>query len=273
MQVTANGLVIREKILSNDNRLLTILTDECGLVRAFVKSVKKLGGSLAAATDLFTYSSFVLFSNKEQYSVNSAESIQIFYHLRDDLEKTALASYMGQLAEELAPQGEQAEEYLRLFLNSLYLLEQNKRTVDFIKPLFELRMLTLAGYMPDLVGCQNCGEYYDADGFYFFPTAGRILCSDCAGEIPPQGSIPLTKAQLAAMRHIIYSESNRVFQFKMSAEGLQNLGRITEFYLLNQLGKTLSTLDFYHSLREMTLSLQPQLQSQQPLQEQPQPQQ
>lgn len=272
MQVTANGLVIREKILSNDNRLLTILTDEYGLVRAFVKSVKKLGGSLAAATDLFTYSSFVLFSNKEQYSVNSAESIQIFYHLRDDLEKTALASYMGQLAEELAPQGEQAEEYLRLFLNSLYLLEQNKRTVDFIKPLFELRMLTLAGYMPDLVGCQNCGEY-DADGFYFSPTAGGILCSDCAGEIPPQGSIPLTKAQLAAMRHIIYSESNRVFQFKMSAEGLQNLGRITEFYLLNQLGKTLSTLDFYHSLREMTLSLQPQLQSQQPLQEQPQPQQ
>ena len=42
MQVTANGLVIHERVLSNDNRLLTILTAEYGIVRAFVKLVKKL---------------------------------------------------------------------------------------------------------------------------------------------------------------------------------------------------------------------------------------
>ena len=121
MQVTANGLVIHERVLSNDNRLLTILTAEYGIVRAFVKLVKKLGGTMSASTDLFAYSSFVLFHNKDQYSINSAEANRIFYHLRDDLEMTALASYMGQLTEELAPEGEEAEEYLKLFLNCLHL--------------------------------------------------------------------------------------------------------------------------------------------------------
>lgn len=48
MQVTANGLVIHERVLSNDNRLLTILTAEYGIVRAFVKLVKKLGGTMSA---------------------------------------------------------------------------------------------------------------------------------------------------------------------------------------------------------------------------------
>ncbi len=254
MQVTANGLVIREQVLSNDNRLLTILTEQYGLIRAFVKSVKKLGGTMAAATDLFTYSSFVLFSNKDQYSVNSAETMQIFYRIRDDLEKTSLASYLAQLTEELAPQGEDAGEYLKLFLNCLYMLEQNKRTVDFIKPLFELRMLTMSGYMPNLVGCQNCGEY-EAEGFCFFPLTGTLLCQKCADGILPKDSIPITKAQLAAMRHIIYSESSRVFQFKMSEQGLQNLGKITELYLKMQLEKNFPALDFYHSLRQMTLSL------------------
>ena len=90
MQVTANGLVIHERVLSNDNRLLTILTAEYGIVRAFVKLVKKLGGTMSASTDLFAYSSFVLFHNKDQYSINSAEANRIFYHLRDDLEMTAL---------------------------------------------------------------------------------------------------------------------------------------------------------------------------------------
>lgn len=253
MQVTANGLVIREKMLSNDNRLITILTEEYGVVRAFVKSLKKLSGSLAAATDLFAYSSFVLFHNKEQYSINSAETNRIFYRLREDLEKTSLASYMGQLAEELAPEGEEAREYLHFFLNCLHLLEQDKRTTDFIKPVFELRMLTMAGYMPDLVGCQNCGEY-EAEGFFFFPTTGALLCSSCCQGVPPQGSICLTAAQLSAMRHIIYSEANRVFQFKMSPEGLINLGKITEFYLKTQLDKSFSALDFYHSLKNMNFS-------------------
>lgn len=93
-------------------------------------------------------------------------------------------------------------------------MEQKKRTVDFIKPVFELRMLTMSGYMPDLVGCQQCGEY-EAEGFYFFPATGTLVCTDCQ-KVPPQGSILLTKAQLAAMRHIIYSESGRIFGFKMS---------------------------------------------------------
>lgn len=262
MQVTANGLVIHERVLSNDNRLLTILTAEYGIVRAFVKLVKKLGGTMSASTDLFAYSSFVLFHNKDQYSINSAEANRIFYHLRDDLEMTALASYMGQLAEELAPEGEEAEEYLKLFLNCLHLLEQKKRTLDFIKPVFELRMLTMSGYMPDLVGCQQCGEY-EAEGFYFFPATGTLVCTDCQ-KVPPQGSILLTKAQLAAMRHIIYSESGRIFGFKMSGEGLQNLGKITEIYLKAQLEKSFPSLDFYHSLRDMTLSVMKTAQQQQP---------
>ena len=61
MQMTVDGLVIREKMLSNDNRLVTILTGEYGLVRTFVRSVKKLGGTMAAAPDLFSYSSFTMF--------------------------------------------------------------------------------------------------------------------------------------------------------------------------------------------------------------------
>lgn len=254
MQVTANGLVIREKMLSNDNRLLTILTGEYGLVRAFVKSVKKLGGSVSAATDLFAYSSFVLFHNKDQYSINSAEPLQMFYHLRDDLEKTSLTTYLAELAGELVQEGEPAQEQLSLFLNCLYLLEQNKRTPVFIKPVFELRLMTMSGYMPDLVGCQNCGEY-QADGFFFFPSTGALLCNRCSHQIDPQRAIALTQAQLAAMRHIIYSEPNRVFQFKMSEEGLTNLGRITEQYLLTQLDRQFPSLDFYHSLYSFQLTM------------------
>lgn len=62
--------------------------------------------------------------------------------------------------------------------------------------------------------------------------------------MPPQGSIPLTKDQLAAMRHIIYSQANKVFQFKMTPQGLRNLGKITEVYLQAQLDRQFSSRIF-----------------------------
>ena len=157
MLLKTSGLVIREKVLSNDNRMLTILTGEYGVIKAFIRTSRKMRSSLAAAIDLFSYSDFLIFFNKDQYCVDGAETNRIFYHLREDLEKTSLAAYMGELAETLVPQGEPAQEYLSLMLNCLHLLETDQRTVDFIKPLFELRLLTMAGYMPDLVGLYNLG--------------------------------------------------------------------------------------------------------------------
>ena len=133
MLLKTSGLVIREKVLSNDNRMLTILTGEYGVIKAFIRTSRKMRSSLAAAIDLFSYSDFLIFFNKDQYCVDGAETNRIFYHLREDLEKTSLAAYMGELAETLVPQGEPAQEYLSLMLNCLHLLETDQRTVDFIK--------------------------------------------------------------------------------------------------------------------------------------------
>jgi DNA repair protein RecO (recombination protein O) len=66
--------------------------------------------------------------------------------VRQDIEKLSLAAYLCELLAQLATQNENANDFLRLMLNSLYLLEKDKRTVDFIKPLFELRCLSIAGY-------------------------------------------------------------------------------------------------------------------------------
>ena len=87
MLLKTSGLVIREKVLSNDNRMLTILTGEYGVIKAFIRTSRKMRSSLAAAIDLFSYSDFLIFFNKDQYCVDGAETNRIFYHLREDLEK------------------------------------------------------------------------------------------------------------------------------------------------------------------------------------------
>lgn len=248
MLISTDGIILKTKPLGNDDHVYTILTREKGIITAFARNRQKISRGMGSALELFTYSNFVLFQSKERYSINSATSNKIFFGIRNDIEKVSLASYLSELLMELAPEeGENPNEYVRLFLNSLALLESGKRTVQFIKPLFELRLMALSGYMPDLLGCTICGES-EGKSLWFLPQAGSIVCGDCVGQVSGQLTVPLTAGELAAMRHIIYAPMERLFSFALPEQTLKCLSVLTEQYIYYQLEKTFSTLDFYHTL-------------------------
>ncbi len=247
MQLTTDGVVIRERNIDEDTRLITILTKEYGVISAYANGAKRLRSKLASSTELFCYSHFILFSSKGRYSVDSAETNATFFALRSDIEKLALASYFSELCLELAPEGEEAGEYLRLMLNVLHFLEQDKRSQVFLKAVFELRLLTMAGYMPNLVGCSKCMAFED-EQMYFSPMSGGLLCFDCCNGAVPAGFISVPKGVLTAMRHVIYADFSKLFNFALPRVALAQFSEICEKYLLAQLDKRFKTLDFYHSL-------------------------
>ena len=112
-----------------------------------------------------------------------------------------------------------------------------------MKAVFGLRLLAMAGYMPDLVGCKVCG-CYEAESMYFLPLTGDLMCGDCLGDAPPDEMVRLrlSPGVLAAMRHILYSEAGKVFNFTLSEEELRYLGDICEYYAIVQLDTRLSSL-------------------------------
>lgn len=248
MLISTDGIVLKTKPVGSDDHVYTILTREKGVITAFARSRQKISRGMGSALELFTYSNFVLFQSKDRYSINSASSNKVFFGIRSDIEKVSLASYLSELLIELAPEeGEDPNEYVRLFLNCLSMLETGKRTVHFIKPLFELRLMAMAGYMPDLLGCMNCGES-EGKSICFLPESGQLLCQDCMGHAVGQQTVQLTPGELAAMRHIIYAPMEKVFSFALPEQALKRLSAITEQYICKQLDKRFTTLEFYHTL-------------------------
>ena len=248
MLISTDGIVLKTKPLGNDDHVYTILTREKGVITAFARSRQKISRGMGSALELFTYSNFVLFQSKDRYSINSASSNKVFFGIRSDIEKVSLASYLSELLIELAPEeGEDPNDYLRLFLNCLAMLENNKRSVQFIKPLFGLRLMALAGYMPDLIGCVSCGES-EGKSLCFIPSEGSLICGNCIEQVTGQQMIQITPGELAAMRHIIYAPVEKLFSFALPDSALKRLSAITESYIYTQLDKTFHTLEFYHTL-------------------------
>lgn len=247
MQLTTDGIILKDTKIDED-RILTILTGQCGVVTAFANGANRLRNKLASSTELLCYSRFVLFKNRERYVVDKADSNRIFFGIRSDLDKLMLASYLAELTAEVAPHGEDGGDFLRLLLNCLHYVETAKRDARLLKPLYELRALTLAGYMPNLVACCECGSY-EAPEMLFAPQQSHLVCGACHGGMDAAGAMPIGGGVLAAMRHIIYSEPDKLFQFSLSEVGMEQLCRVSEAYLKYQLEKTFPTLEFYHSLR------------------------
>lgn len=245
MRLSTPGIVIRD-YKYEDNRILTILTEAQGVLTAFANSASRPRSALAGSTELLCYSDFVLFHSKGNYYVNNADSINLFFKLRSRFEDLSLASYFAQLSEELAPSQENATPYVQLLLGCLHYLENQQRPPKQLKAIMELRILTLSGYMPDLVGCRVCGTFEGTD--IFFTPDGDLICKECKGKAESSRLVLLPPGVLAAMRHIIYSELKKVFSFTLSDEGFNILGKISEDYLIFQLEKTLPTLEFYRGL-------------------------
>ncbi|MBP9987880.1 MAG: DNA repair protein RecO [Ruminococcus sp.] len=245
MKLMTDGLIIREQQTGEDDRLVTLLTRDYGVIRAFVRGAKRIRSKAQSSTQLFAYGNYSIYRGRDAYSIDEAQPIEIFFDLRNDIEALALAQYFCELANELAPVEEQAEDYLRLVLNTLHMLSKNKRPMPQLKAIVELRMMCLSGYMPDLVICGDCQEDFESEMF-FSPVEGKIFCKNC---VKNHTCLSLPNGVLSAMRHICYSDDSKLFSFTLQEENMQYLSEITEQFLLSQTRKKYKTLDFYKTVK------------------------
>ncbi len=244
MRTNTDGLILKEQNIGEKDKLVTVLTRHNGLVRAFVRGAKSFKNRKNSATGMFCYSKISLYKTKESYIIDEAEPLELFFGLREDLEKISLAQYFGELIINLVQEDEPAEEYLRLILNSLHFLAKGKMPVEQIKAITELRIMCIAGFMPNLIACDRCGEY-ETSTMYFDVDDGLLYCENC---VPSDMIFQLDIGLVKALRHIAFSDFEKIYSFKMEDYALPDLSYITEKYLLSKLQRNFKTLEFYKEI-------------------------
>lgn len=244
LHIQTDGLVIKEQNVGESDRLITVLTSKYGVIRAFVRGAKSVKSKLLSGTQLLSYSDFTFYKGKDAYTVDTATAKNVFFDLRRDIESLSIAFYLAELFGELAPENDDSEELLRLLLNSVYLLSKGQVDRRLVKCVAEFRALSISGYMPNLIACEKCGEF-EAEVMYFDINTGALLCDNCNSA---KSGIPLGFSTVTAMRHIIYSEPKKIFDFTLKEPALLQLSVVTEGFAVSQTGKNYKTLDFYKSL-------------------------
>ena len=245
MYLTTQGLVLRVTDYNDRDALLTLMTPNYGKLTVKARGLRRKNSPLIAPCQLLAFGEFTLFEYKGMYTVNEAQSLELFQNLRRDLCKLSLGTYFAQCAEVLTQEDLPNPELLSLTLNCLYALSQMDIPESKVKAVFELRAACLAGYAPDISGCHACGNL-TPDRFDI--SAGRLECSRCRSLDSGGLRLPVTPGTIQAMQYITLCDAKKLFAFQLGDENMAELAHISEAYLTTQLERGFSTLDFYKSL-------------------------
>ncbi len=243
MRITTDGLVIKETNIRDNDRLITVITRDMGVINAFVRGAKSIKSKRSPATSLLAFSNFNLESKGDTYTVTEASVNKIFFTAGSDIVVLSIAQYFCELCNILRPVEGEAEEFLRLILNSLHFLTENKRNPELIKAITELRVAVIAGYAPNLIACDGCGKFEDAVMYFKFDD-GTLYCSNCRKE----NCISVTLTVLQAMRHIVYSKFDSLYSFEIPEDAAKQLSKLCEKYITYQTEHKFTTLEFLRGI-------------------------
>lgn len=255
--IEVKGLVIRTVDIKESDRLITIFSEEMGIVSALARGARSLKSRQMSSTMQFCYGSFVLARRGEYFYVKESELIESFFGIRNSIERLALATYISEVLNEITV-AEAERDLLRLSLNSLYAIAHGKYELDKIKAAFEIRAASIIGFMPDVIACATCGE--KLGNFYFEIMAGTLKCYACKEKNEKMRAEPenphesqtvciLSEGAKIALGYCIYSPLEKIFSFKISDEDMQLFSRAAEEYLVNQLERSFKSLDFYKEVK------------------------
>ncbi|SJZ71451.1 DNA repair protein RecO [Selenihalanaerobacter shriftii] len=243
------AIVLRHYELGEADKIIVLYTRNNGKVKAVANGVRKTKSRLAGGVELFTYNDLLLYKGKSLFTISQCEIMNSFANLRGDLFKMAYASYLTEVVNEFAIEEEKNEPLFALILTTLYLLSE-KDDLELIIRFFELRLLNLLGYRPEVTGCVECDKVINKiKRVKFSSQSGGIVCTECSSF--DQYAMHISRGALAIMQRLLEIDYRKLDRLKVPDNFRRELAKILPNYLQSIIEKKLKSLDFIQTLSHM----------------------
>lgn len=186
-----------------------------------------------AATQFLCFGEYVLYKSGNNYSINSCETIEVFYNIRTDLDKLKYAALMTKIVSDVTTENQNTYKVMQLFLNTLYMISETDKTLSLVNSVFTLRLLSIIGFRPIIDECKNCKTKEELTHFSFKDSGFK--CAACAKQ--DKGAIEISPTTKDAIKYIIFADSKKIFSFEVPQDSIRELEIISKIYLQEKLEK------------------------------------
>ena len=228
------------------DRILTLFTHQRGKIKAIAKGVRKIRSHKAGHLEPFTNVNLFLAKGRNLDIITQAETVNPHMSLREDLQRVGYASYVVEFLDRFTYEEGQNVAMFRLLEETLTRLE-TQSNLETVVHYYEVRLLDLLGFRPQLFECIDCSEAILPQDQYFSPLVGGVVCPKCArarSEV-----LPVEKDVLKYFRHLQRSKWGKVEEIVIPALVEKKLAHLVESYLTYLLERKLNSPEFLREIR------------------------
>jgi len=240
------AIVISHKEFGEADRLVKIYSRENGKLNTIAKGVRKIHSRKAPHLEPFTHTSLILARGQTFWIITQADTICAFPSIRENLTKMAEASYILELLDIIATEGQSEPSLFRLVIDTLKRINDYKETFNIIR-YFEFRFLDFAGFRPELSNCVACKKMIEPEDQYFSPIQGGILCPQCGAF--EKGALPVSMDVLRYMRHFQRSNFKDIGNIEIPEKIRNEMQRLLSVYLSTLIERKLNTPTFIRQIK------------------------
>ncbi len=241
-----DGFIIKTIDYSETHKIVTIFSKKIGKFTAIARGAKKPKSRMAALTQPFIYGQFFVYLQQGLSTIQQGEIIQSYRNIREDIVKTAYASYVSELTDKLLD--DRRPDY--------YLFDQFRLTFDWISDhneyeipvlMYELKLFKKGGFAPVVDACVQCGKKNSP--YAFSIREGGLLCTQCKAFDPEAVMLSDVLVRLLYIFSTVGLE--RVNSISLKAENRTMLRRLLDAYYDEYGGYKLKSKKFLQQIHHL----------------------
>ena len=233
------AIILRTYNLAEADKIVICLTRKAGVIRGVARGARRLKSRFGAGLEPFTRI-FLVYHEKEGrelVTLRDTEIISSYFKLGGDAHMISQLARMAEMIIEFSPPHEPNERLFRMVGACLEAISGTPQSLDRLVRYFEVWLLKLSGFLPDINRCHACGSSLKHSRTVSMDTEGRLRCSQCGTDAWASMSEE-TLRNLSTIRSLspeAYAQESK----KTSAESFKELDRFTSLIIRRALEREL----------------------------------
>ena len=175
------ALILRSYNLAEADKIVVCLSRSAGLIRGVAKGCRTLKNRFGAALEPFTLINLTYYEkeNRELVSFRQVEILKSRFNLSSNASILTGFAYMGDLLIDFSPPHQANDNLFRMALACFEAASATPEDLEAVLRYFEVWLLKLEGFLPDLRVCANCQRAFEDEVIYLGPDLS-LRCSQCS---------------------------------------------------------------------------------------------
>jgi DNA repair protein RecO (recombination protein O) len=176
------ALILRSYNLAEADKIVVCLSRSAGLIRGVAKGCRKLKNRFGAALEPFTLINLTYYEKEHQelVSFRQVEILKSRFNLSSNASILTGFSYMGDLLIDFSPPHQANDNLFRMALACFEAASETPDDLEAVLRYFEVWLLKLEGFLPDLRDCAGCQKAFGVDEAVYLGADLSLRCVQCS---------------------------------------------------------------------------------------------